>query len=192
MSGVCNGCDKLHTPQILYIAYNLVHQSRLYFDDCKEWNKLPIGKNMAQFQDPFLTGTNPTMPTRNNNPTNGVHATLFDTHCTKLDDATQQFLLPCAHSFSASSPSPMTIMTSASSKELLKVNAASVHTTCGRGNHCYLGLILSAPVYNIVAPWTPFVIPSNPGLHLPHHGGTAVQIAQTLCKHTENLQQWKE
>ena len=71
-------------------------------------------------------------------------------------------------------------------KELLKANAASVHTMCS-----YLGLILSAPVYNIIAPGTPFVIPNNPGLHPPNHRGTAAQIAQMLWEHNENLQQWK-
>ena len=49
-------------------------------------------------------------------------------------------------------------------KELLKANAASVHTMGSRGNHGYLGLILSAPVYNMITPGTFFVIPNNPGL----------------------------
>ena len=49
-------------------------------------------------------------------------------------------------------------------KELLKANTASVHTMGSRGNHGYLGLILSAPVYNMITPGTSFVIPNNPGL----------------------------
>ena len=37
-----------------------------------------------------------------------------------------------------------------------------------------------------------FVIPNNPDLHPPNHGGTVAQITQTLCEHNENLQQQKE
>ena len=77
-------------------------------------------------------------------------------------------------------------------KELLKANVASVHTMHSGGNHGYLGLILSAPVYNIITPGTPFVIPNNPGLHPTNHGGTVAQIKQTLHKHNKNLCQWKE
>ena len=75
---------------------------------------------------------------------------------------------------------------------LLKVNAVSIHTMQGSGNHGYLGLILSAPVYNIITQGTPFVIPNNPGFHPPKNGGTAATIAQTLCDHNKNLCQWKE
>ena len=37
-----------------------------------------------------------------------------------------------------------------------------------------------------------FVLPNNPGLHLPNNGGTTTQIAQTLCRHNKNLCQWEE
>ena len=50
-------------------------------------------------------------------------------------------------------------------KELLKANAALVHTMYGGGHRRNLGLILSVPVYIIVTPGTPFVIPNNPGLY---------------------------
>ena len=77
-------------------------------------------------------------------------------------------------------------------KELLKANAASIHTMRGSGNHGCLGLILRAPAYNIVAQGTPLVIPNGPCLYPLNNSVTAALKAQALHECNKNLCQWKE
>lgn len=74
----------------------------------------------------------------------------------------------------------------------LKANARAVRTTLGGGQHGYLGLVLSAQQYAILAPATPFTRPLHPGplvlppYQLPH----VTQQAQS--QHTEQVRLYNE
>ena len=48
---------------------------------------------------------------------------------------------------------------------ILKTNAASIPSTNGGGNLGHLGLMVSATVYAVLAPGTPFATPVNPGAY---------------------------
>lgn len=74
----------------------------------------------------------------------------------------------------------------------LKINAASIPTTLGGGQHGHLGLVLSPATYLTVAN-VAFDCPANPGIH-PHipPGSTAAQIQEINCQHQAGVKTWKE
>ena len=74
----------------------------------------------------------------------------------------------------------------------LKANVTSIPTNLGGGNHRYLGLILSPSSYATIAT-TPFQEPNYPGQHPTIPAGTnATTTSAIICRHTEDLQQWRE
>jgi len=77
-------------------------------------------------------------------------------------------------------------------RSLLKQNAASIPTNRGGGNNGYLGLILSAPAYLLVAPEA-FDAPNWPGptADIPA-GATGPNIAHLVETHKEALREWRE
>ena len=68
-------------------------------------------------------------------------------------------------------------------KNELKANASSVPTTMGRGNHGYLGMILTPAEYFCITPTDPFTQTQNPGILVPNPAGTAAQIASAENTH---------
>ncbi len=78
-------------------------------------------------------------------------------------------------------------------KKLLGANAAEKDMTLGGSANGYLGLILTAAMYNTIAPGTPFVTPIFPGNQpIILAGATAAQIAEIVRMHTKLMRQWKE
>ena len=74
---------------------------------------------------------------------------------------------------------------------ILKTNAADVHTSLGGGNHGYLGLVISDAAYALLSP-APFVRPAHPGI-LVIPAGTAQHAATTLKEtHKEALRLFLE
>ena len=74
----------------------------------------------------------------------------------------------------------------------LKANARSVRTTLGGGQHGYLGLVLSAQQYAIVAPNTPFHRPHHPGpLNIPPYQLPYV-TQQIQATHAEQIRLYNE
>jgi hypothetical protein len=75
----------------------------------------------------------------------------------------------------------------------LKINAASIPTTLGGGQHGHLGLVLSPATYLIVANIAFDCPPANPGIH-PHipPGFTAAQIQEINRQHQAGVKTWKE
>ena len=77
-------------------------------------------------------------------------------------------------------------------RELLKANAASVPTTRGGGEHSYLGIVVSATIYETISD-TPWTIPDYPGARpIIPPAATSAQIGELVRQHTENLRQWRE
>jgi hypothetical protein len=78
-------------------------------------------------------------------------------------------------------------------RDELKQNAAAVPSNRGGGAHGYLGLVMSATMYDTVAPGEPFTIVNYPGPQpiLPATA-TGAQISQTVRQHTEELREWRE
>jgi hypothetical protein len=75
----------------------------------------------------------------------------------------------------------------------LKQNAASVPSNRGGGIHGYLGTVMSAAMYDTIAPGTPFTIPAYPGPQpIMVQGDTAAVIGATIRMHQENLREWRE
>jgi hypothetical protein len=74
----------------------------------------------------------------------------------------------------------------------LKINAASIPTILGGGQHGHLGLVLSPATYLTVAN-VAFNRPGNPGIH-PHipPGSTAAQIQEINRQHQADVKTWKE
>ena len=70
-------------------------------------------------------------------------------------------------------------------KNEIKVNASSVLTTLGGGNHSYLGMILTPAEYQRITPTDTFTHPPNQGILVPNPSGTAAQI--TSAENTHRL-----
>ena len=69
-------------------------------------------------------------------------------------------------------------------KAELHANASSVETSLGRGNHSYLGLVLSDVEYANVSP-TPFVAPPFPAALTIPANATQVTAFEQRAKHEE-------
>lgn len=79
------------------------------------------------------------------------------------------------------------------SKKLQQANAAEIRTTLGGGAHGYLGALMSAANYAIIAPGTPFVAPIYPGTYpIIPAGATGAQIRVITQEHTEAMRQFTE
>lgn len=80
-------------------------------------------------------------------------------------------------------------------RRLLKENATSVPSLLGGGDHGYLGLVLSAPVYATIVPNDPFNIPARPPA-LPNippaAAASAALTGEIVRQHTESVRQWRE
>ena len=75
---------------------------------------------------------------------------------------------------------------------LLKANACSVLCTLGGGGHGYVGMLVSATAYNILAPGTPFLVPVHPGVLPVIAGQTQYQIALAKSQHETALRAFQE
>ena len=73
-------------------------------------------------------------------------------------------------------------------KTALAQNAVSIPTTRGGGNHGYLGMVISAPVYHTVTGGQVFNLPNNPGNIIDRNAPTAMQVRA----HAETLREWRE
>jgi hypothetical protein len=78
-------------------------------------------------------------------------------------------------------------------RDELKQNAAAVPSNRGGGAHGYLGIVMSASMYDTVAPGQPFIIVNYPGPQ-PNlaNDTTAAQISESVRQHTEGLREWRE
>lgn len=78
-------------------------------------------------------------------------------------------------------------------RDILKANAASVPSTRGGGANGYLGLVVTAASYNMIAPGTPFDRPPFPGVqpNIPPNS-TAAQINEIVRVHNEAKREWRE
>ena len=72
-------------------------------------------------------------------------------------------------------------------RDQIKANSGSVATHLGGGQHGYLGLLLSAVLYNQVAPGTPFLCPVNPGPLVIPQGTTQHAATRLREDHAEAL-----
>jgi uncharacterized protein with HEPN domain len=78
-------------------------------------------------------------------------------------------------------------------RNALKHNYASVTTDLGGGEYGYLGGLLSASAYALVAPGTPFVPPAHPGPQpIIAVGTTSITSGNTLRIYTEITRSWRE
>jgi hypothetical protein len=79
-------------------------------------------------------------------------------------------------------------------RDALKQNAAAVPSNRGGGAHGYLGLVMSALMYDTVAPGQPFTIVNYPGPQpvIPVPPGTTAQISKAVRQHSEDLREWRE
>ena len=78
-------------------------------------------------------------------------------------------------------------------RDILKANAASVPSTRGGGANGYLGLVVTAASYDMIAPGTPFDHPPFPGVqpNIPPNS-TAAQINEIVRVHNEAKREWRE
>lgn len=77
-------------------------------------------------------------------------------------------------------------------RDILKANAASVHSLLGGGQNGYLGLVVSDEVYATISP-TPFIVPGNPGVQpIIPQGTTAAITAIIVRNHEEAQRSWRE
>jgi hypothetical protein len=88
--------------------------------------------------------------------------------------------------------SPPTYASLQATRNALGAIAAQTPTTRGGGANGYMGIVLPAPIYDLVAPGTPFTLPQNPGQTPALAGNTAALIAQAERRHKESLRQWYE
>lgn len=105
-----------------------------------------------------------------------------------VDDITKSFTFPTIPKHSG----VPTYESIAAIHAKLKINAASIPTSLGGGQHGHLGLVLSPATYLTVAN-VPFVRPANPGIH-PHvpPNSTAAQIQEINRQHQADMKTWKE
>ena len=75
---------------------------------------------------------------------------------------------------------------------LLKANTCSVPCTLGGGNHGYVGMLISATSYHILAPGTPFIAPTHPGPLAVVPGATQYQIALAKSQHEETMRVFRD
>lgn len=75
---------------------------------------------------------------------------------------------------------------------LLKANTCSVPCTLGGGNHGYVGMLISAVSYHILAPGTPFIAPTHPGPLAVVPGATQYQIALAKSQHEETMRVFRD
>jgi hypothetical protein len=73
-------------------------------------------------------------------------------------------------------------------KASLAQNAVSISSTRGGGQHGYLGMVLSAPVYHTVTGGQAFALPLNPGNIIAMNTPSAMQVRT----HSETLREWRE
>ena len=75
----------------------------------------------------------------------------------------------------------------------LQQNSATVPCNRGGGSNGYLGTIMSATMYDTVAPGQPFTIPLYPGAqpNVPQ-GSTAANLNEAVRIHKEELREWRE
>ena len=62
--------------------------------------------------------------------------------------------------------------------QLLYVNAASLPTTLGRGQHVHIGIIMTPQLYTTLEN-TPYGSPPDPGITPTHEIGASAEICQT-------------
>jgi hypothetical protein len=75
----------------------------------------------------------------------------------------------------------------------LKQNAASIPSNRGGGSHGYLGTVMSATMYDTVAPNQPFTLAAYPGAQpLLAAATTTAQINESVRQHSEHLREWRE
>ena len=78
-------------------------------------------------------------------------------------------------------------------RNALKQNYASIPTQLGGGAYGYLGGLLSAEEYELLAPGTPFTAPPHPGPQpVIEHATTAVVSSNTLRVFSEAMREWRE
>ena len=73
----------------------------------------------------------------------------------------------------------------------LKANAKSVDTTLGGGAHGHLGLVITAGIYNTIAPDTPYIKPRQPVLRLSNNDSQYV-LAEKRHNYDRQLTVYKE
>lgn len=78
-------------------------------------------------------------------------------------------------------------------RQILKANAATVTSTNGGGAHGYVGLVVTAAAYDIIAPGTPFNVPVNPPAEpVIAAGATGAQIGEAVRQHKEQRRVFSE
>ena len=78
-------------------------------------------------------------------------------------------------------------------RNALKQNYASVITSLGGGDYGYLGGLISAAAYNLLAPYTPFAVPANPGPPpVIETATTVINTGNILRAYAEEARLWKE
>jgi hypothetical protein len=78
-------------------------------------------------------------------------------------------------------------------RDELKQNAAAVPSNRGGGAHGYLGIVMSASMYDTVAPGQPFTIVNYPGPQPDlTNATTQAQISEAVRQHSEDLREWRE
>ena len=79
-------------------------------------------------------------------------------------------------------------------RDELKQNAAAVPSNRGGGAHGYLGIVMSASMYDTVAPRQPFTIVVNYPGPQPDltNAMTQAQISEAVRQHSEDLREWRE
>jgi hypothetical protein len=88
---------------------------------------------------------------------------------------------------------PPTYPSLQATRNALGILASEIVTTRGGGASGYLGIVLSAPIYELVNPGTPFILPQNPGpLPVFPANPTAPVIAAIERTHKEALRQFNE
>jgi uncharacterized phage-associated protein len=78
-------------------------------------------------------------------------------------------------------------------RNVLKRNGASVPCINGGGAHGYLGIVVSAILYDTIAPNTPFVIPAQPPVQPDLQGATtSAQIAERRTRWEQHVHSHQE
>lgn len=108
--------------------------------------------------------------------------------------------VPSIEDFIASFPTPLpkidgppTYESLKQTRDILKINAASVPSNRGGGQNGYLGLVVSAGIYATITN-IPFTLPANPGPQpiIPVPAPTAAVVGAIIRAHTEDFREWRE